>query len=47
MAERRNLKVRILTPEDERIKAFVASLRKQQEEQQDNNSNIDIRFIEP
>lgn len=47
MAEGRNIKVRILTPEDERIKAFVENLRKQQEEQQDNNSNIDIRFIEP
>lgn len=47
MAEEHNIKVRILTPEDERIKAFVANLRKQQEEQQDNNSNIDIRFIEP
>jgi signal transduction histidine kinase len=47
-AERHNLKVRILTPEDERIKAFVANLRKQQqEEEQDKNSNIDIRFIEP
>jgi two-component system, OmpR family, sensor histidine kinase VicK len=47
MAEGRNIKVRILTPEDERIKAFVENLREQQEEQQDNNSNIDIRFIEP
>ena len=47
MAEGRNIKVRILTPEDERIKAFVENLRKQQEEQQDNNSNIDIRFMEP
>lgn len=46
MAEGRNIKVRILTPEDERIKGFVENLRKQQEEQQD-SSNIDIRFIEP
>jgi two-component system, OmpR family, sensor histidine kinase VicK len=47
MAEGRNIKVRILTPEDERIKAFVENLRKQQEEQRHNNSNMDIRFIEP
>jgi two-component system, OmpR family, sensor histidine kinase VicK len=47
MAEGRNIKVRILTPEDERIKAFVENLRKQQEQQQNNNSNIDVRFIEP
>jgi hypothetical protein len=47
MTERHNLKVRILTPEDERIKVFVANLRKQQQEQQDNNTNMDIRFIEP
>ena len=47
MAEGSNIKVRILTPEDERIKAFVENLRKQQEEQQDKNGNIDIRVIEP
>jgi two-component system sensor histidine kinase VicK len=47
MAEGHNIKVRILTPEDERVKAFVENLRKQQEEQQNNNSNIDIRFMEP
>jgi two-component system, OmpR family, sensor histidine kinase VicK len=38
MAERRNMKVRIRTPEDERIKAFVENVRKQQEEKKNNNN---------
>ena len=46
MAERHSVKVRILTPEDEKIKAFVVNLKKQQEEQ-DNNNHMEIRFIEP
>jgi two-component system, OmpR family, sensor histidine kinase VicK len=38
MAERRDIKVRILSPEDERIKAFVENVRKQQEEKKNNNN---------